>query len=342
MQQPYVGAILCVAFNRIPQGWVPCDGRLLLPAQYSALYAVIGNRYGGTPNFNFAVPDIRSRILRGPDKQIPIATQEGVENVQLNAAQSAPHTHKVQVNSGPANTPTLAKNLLSAGASRGIAVYAPPGNAVDLDAASISQTGGSDAHSNLQPYLPINFLIAHSGYFPDQPLPDSDPFTGEIRIYPWGLIPRNWAACNGQSLSVASYPTLFGLIGNAFGGDGVNNFKLPDLRGRTPLGAGQGPNLSNYPIGQQGGAETISLTTSQMPQHSHQPHAVSGAATTINPSGAMLATGASVFAKGPDNSALNTNTIASAGVGEGHDNMMPFLSLNFCICLTGLYPTWSE
>ncbi|MFN7934458.1 MAG: tail fiber protein [Bryobacteraceae bacterium] len=341
MQQPYVGAIMCVAFERIPDGWILCDGSLHLPAQYSALYAVIGNRYGGTPNFNFAVPDIRSRILRGPDKQTPIATREGVETVTLTPGQSAPHTHKVQANSAPANTPTISKNLLSAGASRGIAAYAPPGTTVNLDAPSISPEGGADAHSNLQPYLPINFLIAHSGIFPDQPLPDSDPYTGEIRIYPWGLIPSNWAPCNGQSLSVAGNPSLFSLIGNTYGGDGVNNFNLPDLRGRTPLGAGQGPNLSSYPIGQPGGDEAVSLTTTQMPQHSHQPHAVAGAATTINPSGAMLASGAPIFASGPNNSNLNADAIAFAGTGKGHDNMMPFLSLNFCICLQGFYPNWS-
>ena len=172
----------------------------------------------------------------------------------------------------------------------------------------------------------------------------SNPFVGEIRMFGFGRAPRGWAACDGQLLPISQYDTLFSLLGTTYGGDGQTTFALPDLRGRVPLHQGTGPGLSTHPIGQAGGAETETLTASQIPQHTHTAFATSAAATAPALDGLVPATvaGDTMYATditGLPPFAANVQSIASNAGGQAHNNLMPTLTVQFCMALFGLYPS---
>jgi len=153
--------------------------------------------------------------------------------------------------------------------------------------------------------------------------------------------PAGWAFCAGQILSIAEYETLFNLIGTTYGGDGQNTFALPDLRGRLPIHQGQGPGLSNFVIGQIGGTETVTLTTQQIPAHSHTPIAQSSAGTVASPANAVWAGSAIGEYAGAvtPSSAMSANLVGSAGGSQPHENRMPFLAVNYIISLFGIFPS---
>lgn len=177
----------------------------------------------------------------------------------------------------------------------------------------------------------------------------SDPFIGEIRMFGGNFPPRNWAFCNGQSLSISEYDALFALIGTTYGGDGQNTFGLPDLRGRIPVGEGSGPGLTPRVIGESAGTETVTLMQNQLPTHSHAANvtAVTGnlPGPTINAVPAALAS-PQVFYAVPSNVApqphtvaMNPASIGPAGGNQPHDNIMPSLCVSFIIALAGVFPS---
>ncbi|WP_375579649.1 tail fiber protein [Marivirga tractuosa] len=140
--------------------------------------------------------------------------------------------------------------------------------AIDLiSGLSVSSTGGNQASNNMQPYLTLNYVIALQGVFPSRS--GLDPFLAEVMIFAGNFAPRGWAFCNGQLLPISSYSAVFSLVGTTYGGDGRTTFALPDLRGRAPIHFGSGPGLSSKTLGQKGGQETTTLTTNQMPSHTH-------------------------------------------------------------------------
>ncbi len=154
----------------------------------------------------------------------------------------------------------------------------------------------------------------------------------------WNFAPVGWAFCNGQLLPISDYETLFNLIGTTYGGDGVTNFALPDLRGRLPVHVGPG-----FALGQAGGAETVTLTTSQVPAHPHPYLGSVNSGGTAVPTGnvvAALATGAaSAYVPEAPTTALAPQSIGSTGGSQPHDNMMPYLCIQFIISLFGVYPS---
>ncbi|MGZ5199358.1 MAG: phage tail protein [Telluria sp.] len=160
-----------------------------------------------------------------------------------------------------------------------------------------------------------------------------DPYLGEIRLFSFGQIPQGWAACEGQVMAIQQNQALFSLLGTAYGGNGVNTFALPDLRGRVPLHF-----TSAIALGAKGGEETHTLTTSEMPQHVHQASG-SGAAPTPDISGAVW--GQQPKAYGPAQSlvAMSTAALATAGASQPHQNMQPYLAMTFCIATQGIYPS---
>ena len=178
----------------------------------------------------------------------------------------------------------------------------------------------------------------------------ADPYIGQIQAFPYNFAPKGWALCAGQLLPIAQYQALFSLLGTYYGGNGTTNFALPDLRGRIANGMGQGPGLSSYTLAQKGGEESHTLTLAQMPAsgHSHAIHAVNNGATggTNTPSAAV--TLGSGYASETNNPAVNVyssaaptiamGSLAPAG-GQPHENRMPFLGLNYCIALQGIYPS---
>src|SRR4051794_18601447 len=162
----------------------------------------------------------------------------------------------------------------------------------------------------------------------------SDPYIGEIRMFAGNFAPVGWYLCQGQTLPIDSYDGLFSLIGTTYGGDGQTTFQLPNLASRLPVHQG-----SNYPIGQVGGLEQVTLTTPQMPSHSHQQMSAGGDATTPSPAGAAPATWSDAqFATSLPDSTLAANALTTSGGSQPHDNMSPYLCLNFIIAYEGLYP----
>jgi microcystin-dependent protein len=171
----------------------------------------------------------------------------------------------------------------------------------------------------------------------------SEPFLGEIRMVGFNFAPRGWAICAGQLVSIAQNSAVFALLGTTYGGDGVTTFALPDLRGRLPIHMGTGPGLSNYQIGQQSGAEGVTLLTSQLPMHTHQLNATKDGTRTGSPNGALLGSGeADLYNHDFANTAvMSPGTLGQAGGNQPHENMHPFLCINFVIALEGIFPSRS-
>ncbi|GAC1354176.1 MAG: tail fiber protein [Herpetosiphon sp.] len=166
----------------------------------------------------------------------------------------------------------------------------------------------------------------------------SQPYIGEIRMCGFNFAPAGWAFCNGQLLQITEYDTLFNLIGTTYGGDGQTTFALPDLRGRVPLHLGTG--RSTYIIGQNGGTETVTLMQQQMPNHTHPLQAQSADGDQANPAGtSWAASSLNQFSDSPPDAPMNPASVGTAGGSQPHDNMLPFLSVNFIISLFGIYPT---
>lgn len=169
-----------------------------------------------------------------------------------------------------------------------------------------------------------------------------DPFLGEVRMFGGTFAPVGWLFCNGQLLNISENDALFNLLGTTYGGDGQTTFGLPDLRGRTPIHMGQGPNLSPRNLGDRFGTETVTLTASQLPTHYHVVHAHKDKGTQTGPKDAVWAA-ASTGEKQYTQNSPNTNMAASAttiaGGGLPHDNMMPFQAVSFIIATSGIYPS---
>ena len=169
----------------------------------------------------------------------------------------------------------------------------------------------------------------------------SEPFLAEIRVMPYNFAPRGWATCDGQLLPISQNTALFSLLGTNYGGNGVSNFALPDLRNRTAMSAGQGPGLSNRDLAQTAGQSSVTLQASQMPQHSHGLMGGSSGlvASPANAAMAPPATGASVYRIPGATAAMASESIGPTGGSQPHENRQPYLGLLFCIALQGIFPS---
>ena len=164
----------------------------------------------------------------------------------------------------------------------------------------------------------------------------SEPFVGEIKMFAGNFAPRNWAFCDGQMLPISQNDALFSLLGTIYGGDGRTTFGLPDLRGRVPVHKGNGLNL-----GQKSGSESVTLTANQIPAHNHHLQASADHADQASPANTVTARSARVdaYAEGPATVNLNSAAVSSFGGGQGHNNLQPYLCVNFIIALYGIYPS---
>ncbi len=168
----------------------------------------------------------------------------------------------------------------------------------------------------------------------------TSPFIGEIIIFAGNFAPRGYALCNGQILSLAQNTALFAILGTTYGGDGETTFALPNLQSRVPIHFGTGPGLSPYVLGQASGVENVTLSQPQMPQHSHNIAASDGAASATRPAGSVPAkTSESAYASSPDGTLMSASMVSAAGGSQPHSNIQPYLALNFCIALTGIFPS---
>ena len=168
-----------------------------------------------------------------------------------------------------------------------------------------------------------------------------NPFLGEIRYVSFNFAPQGWALCDGQLLPINQNQALYDLIGTTYGGDGIHTFALPDMRGRVPIGTGQGTGLSNRVLGQQGGLESVSLTVKQMPKHQHSLRASTSSADSTSPAGDVLANSSqtAIYSTQKPTATLNRASMGATGEGQPHENMQPYLGMTCIIALQGIFPT---
>jgi microcystin-dependent protein len=174
----------------------------------------------------------------------------------------------------------------------------------------------------------------------------AEPFLGEIRAVGFSYAPSGWAFCDGSLLPIAQNTALFSLLGTTYGGNGQTNFALPDLRGKIAVEQGQGQGLSNYDLGQQGGTETVTISTAEMPHHTHGMGANSNDAGQTNPDTGYFAQpdntikSRTLYATAT-NASMNASAVQPTGGGQSHANMMPFQTVVFIIATQGIYPSRS-
>jgi microcystin-dependent protein len=167
-----------------------------------------------------------------------------------------------------------------------------------------------------------------------------DPFVAEIRIFPFNFAPKGWAFCDGQLLPISQNTALFSLLGTTYGGDGKSNFALPDLQGAAPMHPGQGPGLSLHDLGETSGSDTVTLLESEIPAHSHAVLSRSDLADSPGPAQNSLGRAVNHYQQNTSQNlvSLNDLTIAPTGGDQPHNNLMPYLTMNFCIAMQGVYP----
>jgi microcystin-dependent protein len=168
----------------------------------------------------------------------------------------------------------------------------------------------------------------------------ADPFVAEIRIFPFNFAPKGWAWCDGQLMPISQNTALFSLLGTVYGGDGKSTFALPDLQGAAPMQPGQGQGLSLHDLGETGGTENVTLLESEIPTHSHQVAGTGGAANVQFPTPSTTFARPPVPAYAPPGplTPQAPQALAPTGGGLPHTNMMPYLTMYFCIALQGVFP----
>ena len=171
----------------------------------------------------------------------------------------------------------------------------------------------------------------------------SEPFVAEIRIFAGNFAPRGWAFCDGQLLPISQNTALFSLIGTTYGGDGRSTTALPDLQGRLPMHPGRGPGLTARRLGQRGGVEMVTLSEAQMPNHTHQLMGVTRPAEDNDPNNNYygLTPGNNLYHASGNLVAMADQALPSTGGSQAHNNLQPFIAMNYIIALVGLYPSRS-
>ena len=169
----------------------------------------------------------------------------------------------------------------------------------------------------------------------------AQPYVGEIRMFGGNFAPAGWMFCNGQLLPISENETLFQLIGTTYGGDGQATFALPNLQSRIPIHMGTGSGLSSYQLAEMGGTEQVTLTTNQIPIHTHPPLASDAGGTADSPGNSFWAASSlgKPYIAGPPGVQMNPQSISPTGGSQPHDNMMPFLCVSYIISLFGIFPS---
>ncbi|MGH1541826.1 MAG: phage tail protein [Arenicella sp.] len=170
----------------------------------------------------------------------------------------------------------------------------------------------------------------------------SEPFIAEIRIFAGNFAPRGWAFCDGQLLPVSQNTALFSLIGTTYGGDGRSTTALPNMQGNTPMHPGRGPGLTSRRLGERGGTEMVTLAETQMPSHTHTLSASEEDGTQGNPATNTLpGAGVDMYSPPSNLTSMSSQMLPETGGSQSHNNLQPFLAINFIIALVGLYPSRS-
>ena len=270
-----LGSVRMFAGNFGPGGSPLDQGQLLPISQNTALFSLLGTTYGGNGTTNFALPNLSGALSVHPGASTELGGQYGAQNQTLTVSQLPAHDH-----------------TLSGGGATGV-------------------TGGGQPFDNRQPSLGLNYLIALQGIYPVQGgggVPtDGTPLLGQVSLFAGNFAPSGFALAQGQLLPINQNQALFSLLGTTYGGDGMTTFALPDLRDRTVIGVGQGPGLPYANLGAPLGANSLTLTDSQMPAHDHT---LPGGGTTD-----------------------------PAGGSQAFDNMQASLALQYMIAFNGIFPS---
>ncbi len=347
----FLGEIRMFAGNFVPNGWVLCDGLLLSKDLNQGLYGVIGTQYGGNGVTNFALPDFRGRLpihFREAAPTIAIGEKGGWESTTLLLSQLPPHTHRASTEGischdsiGDSPIPTnrypgyssLDNSYINA---KDCQEY---GYAAEAET-KVGVSGESKPLENRMPSRYINFIMATAALA-------RGPFLGEIQIFCGNYAPEGWQFCDGQTLNIDDFGALYSVIETTYGGDGVNDFALPDLRGRAPVGVSNAGKL-----GDAFGVKEVEFKTDNMPQHLHT-------VTTkfkVGKSFAREGTPKSnywayiknnEYASSPEPYAymaddavqVNLHVNDSKSSQLPIDNQQPLIALNFIICVDGIRPS---
>lgn len=343
MPEPYIGEIRIFGGNFAPQGWAFCNGQTMAISENDALFTLIGTTYGGDGQQTFNLPNLQSRFPvhmgTGAGSTFTIGEMAGEEEVTLTTQQIPIHTHPAGcddpgTNSG--NSPGPGNHVWAHQSSTG--VYTTAFNpAANMNPNAVAPAGGSQPHENMMPFLGINFIISLFGIFPQQSGggPGDEPFLGELKIFSFNFAPKGWALANGQLLPINQNQALFALFGTMYGGNGQTTFALPNLQGRTPIHVGNG-----FTQGESAGETSHTLTLSELPTHTHFASGNDSGANTSDPTNAFWAKGGdNIFSSNAPNQLMNAGTITNVGGSQPHDNMSPYLVLNFSVALQGIFPS---
>nr|WP_295923220.1 tail fiber protein [uncultured Dyadobacter sp.] len=334
--KPYISEIRTFAFSWVPKGWLLCDGKALSIKTYPTLYQLIGDTFGGDGEY-FNLPDLRDKVVIGTGPGYPAFAEGGEKTHQLTIQEMPRHRHQAVASSNGADKSTPKDNFWP---SDGGYVLESDNQMSDQ---ATEPTGNGEAHDNMSPYLAINYAICFVGLYPGNIYEVTDDFTGTIRAFPKKLDAGWWLPCDGTVLPISSYPALWKVIGNIYGGDGVDTFALPDLRGRSTVSCGEPKGLWPYKLAEKGGTASVHLAIGQMPRHSHAPLAHTEAANLV-PAGQVWA---NEDARNPVNDfsgtkgegeLMNPAAIGESGGDEPHNNMMPYLTLEYMISAGGDWP----
>ena len=348
-----------------PAGFVRCDGRLLLIAEYPDLYSLLGTTYGGDGVTTFGVPDLIGSVVLGTDTlnpsgqptAYPLGQAGGQVAVALTAGTVPAHGHDCVGQTTAGDSSSAVEGALPGVTT--IKVYGG-GSQVGLAPPAVTPTAPGDPHPNLQPYLPLTPCIVASGLYPSECSPRAglrapftpDPVTGivgEVRIMAGSAMPTNCTPCDGRALLISDYQLLFSVIGHTYDTGPVSPglFQVPDLRGRVPLGSdGVGPN-ANYPLGVMGGVETVALSAAQGASHDHSWLATTATATATSPGAALFAATQTNSYGLPGQAVLvplaDDFVLPSCGASDGeptdpHPNVMPGVAMTYVITDTGVLP----
>ncbi|MEJ5056125.1 phage tail protein [Sphingobacterium sp. MYb382] len=362
-----IGEIRIFGFNYIPAGWIACNGQVLpiRSPTLTSLYAILGTTYGGNGTTTFAVPDLQGRVPLGIGQGPGLTHRDlggklGKSDVKLDPTEMPSHSHSLKASAPVATTADSINPVGNYYAPSTEALYSSQSTQEPIASTSKVVPGGVGGimpHNNMQPYLALNFGVCYSGEFPsDSSYTGEDTYIGEIRMFAGQRAPGGWSFCDGKILPISGNDALFVLIGNTYGGDGQTTFALPDMRGRVPLGRGQGAGLTNRALGLSGGEERVTLLVTQLPMHAHgldvsnlklvvkQYSNGSSSGTSSSSSGKYSAIVPGLKQYGKTKGTDSTSSILSANLtSEGgnipHENMQPSLGVNFIIALNGIFPS---
>jgi len=345
--QPYLSELRIFSSRLIPGGWLPCDGRLLRVSDYPALFTLLGKTYGGDGVQTFALPDLRGRVPIHRGGNYKPGDMGGEVAHQLTLNEIPRHSHQAVASGSLPDNLSPNNNFWAANAE-----YTPYGTRETgtMSSQALATVGNNKPHNNMAPYLALNICIAVEGIVPrpDSKSEISDEWVGEIRILAGNVLPNTWLHCDGQAVEITKYSSLFSVVTTTYGGNGLNNFALPNLKARAALMYGEAPKMEAIKLGSTGGAEQVTLTINEMPNHTHAANASetgnSGEPANniwARPSGIRPDPNFYAASVQQNEAPLNNAAISTEGGGAAHNNMMPYTTLNFCIATQGVIPPHS-